>query len=159
MTGQIQTDNEQIIRKYADMVYRLALSYTHNRMDADDVFQETFLRYVRRQPEFESEVHEKAWFVRVTVNCAKSLLTSPWRKRTQVLDGRESYTMEEEHQLDEALAQLKPEERTLIHLYYYEGYKTDEIAGILKKKPSTIRSQLTRARRKLEEIVKEDALC
>lgn len=158
MSGQKQPDNERIVRKYADMVYRLALSYTRNRMDADDVFQETFLRYVRKQPRFESEEHEKAWFIRVTVNCAKSLLTSPWRKRTQVLDGRESYTMEEERRLDEALALLKPEDRTLIHLYYYEGYKTDEIAGILRKKPSTIRSQLTRARKKLEEIVKEDAL-
>ncbi len=157
MSNQVNQSAERVIQQYADMIYRLALSYTRNPSDADDVFQETFLRYVRKKPRFENEEHEKAWLIRVCVNCAKSTLSAPWRKYTQALSGTESYTMEE-RQLDEALAELSPEDRAVIHLYYYEGYKTEEIAEILKKKPSTIRSRLTRARNRLEAILKEEVL-
>ena len=67
-------DQESVIRQYADTVYRLAWAYVRNQADADDVFQEVFLRYVRRAPEFENEEHRKAWLLRVTINCAKSHL-------------------------------------------------------------------------------------
>lgn len=148
---------EEIIRRHADMVYRIALSYTRNTADADDVFQETFLRYVRRRPQFDSEAHEKAWLIRVCVNCAKTCLASPWRRHTQPLTGCEMTAYSDDHALSEALDTLSPEDRAVIHLYYFEGYQTDEIAEILHKKPSTIRSRLTRARKRLELILKEDA--
>ena len=70
----------EVIEKYKDMVYRIAFSYCRNRSDADDVFQEVFLRYFRKSPVFENAEHEKAWLIRVTVNCSKSVLMSPWRK-------------------------------------------------------------------------------
>lgn len=77
---------EQVIKFYSGMVYRLALARTGTIYDADEVYQEVFLRYIRKNPEFKSEEHRKAWLIRVTVNCSKSLLSSAWRKKTQALD-------------------------------------------------------------------------
>ncbi len=151
-----QVQAEQMIRKYSDLVYRVAYSYTQNRSDADDVFQETFLRYVRKKPKFASDEHEKAWFIRVTVNCAKKQMTSAWKRHTVSLEEQWQGIQPEEIGLQKALAELPGKYRTVIYLYYYEGYSTEEIAGILSRKPSTIRSQLTRARDQLERLLKEE---
>ena len=77
-------EHEEIIRTYADTVYRLAYSYTRNQADAEDVFQEVFLRYWKKKPEFRDSEHAKAWFLKVTANCAKSLLTMAWRKYVEL---------------------------------------------------------------------------
>lgn len=149
---------EQIIRQYADMVYRLAYSYVRNTSDAEDIFQETFLRMVRKAPHFESEEHCKAWLIRVTANCAKNYLNSAWKRHTQPMEELTvSDVPAEERRLSAALCELKPQFRAVIHLYYYEGYKTEEIARILGRKPSTIRSQLMRAREQLGKILKEES--
>ncbi|GAE90481.1 RNA polymerase sigma factor [Acetivibrio straminisolvens] len=77
-------DVENVIRSYSNMVYRLAFSQTTNKSDADDIYQEVFLRYIRKRPQFETEEHRKAWFIRVTVNCCKKVWVSAWiRKKAQ----------------------------------------------------------------------------
>ncbi len=158
-TKQEQVETEQIIRQYADTVYRLAYSYVRNRSDAEDIFQETFLRYVRKKPKFESESHCRAWLIRVTANCAKNHLNTAWKRHTVSLEETAGAALpEEERRLDAALRELEPHYRAVIHLYYYEGYRTEEIAKILNRKPSTIRSQLKRARERLGELVKEELL-
>ena len=63
---------ESVVNKYADMVYRLAFAQVRSKSDADDIFQEVFLRYVRSKPVFENEEHRKAWLIRVTVNCSNN---------------------------------------------------------------------------------------
>ena len=68
---------ENILKKYADTVYRIAFVRVKNRSDAEDITQEVFVRFIKRDPVFETEEHEKAWFIRVAVNCSKSLLLSP----------------------------------------------------------------------------------
>ena len=73
------------VRRYSDMVYRLAFARTGNTADAEDVYQEVFLRYLRSDPQFTSEEHRKAWLLRVTINCAKKLHAAPWRRRTEPL--------------------------------------------------------------------------
>ncbi len=156
-TKQQNEETERIIRTHADMVYRLAYSYVRSRSDAEDIFQETFLRYVKAKPKFESEMHCKAWLIRVTANCAKNHLNSAWKRHTVAYEEAANAAIpEEERRLDGALRELPPQYRAVIHLYYYEGYRTEEIAKILKQKPSTIRSQLARAREKLKEILKEE---
>ena len=149
-------DTESAVEQYGPMVYRLAYAQLRSRHDADDVFQEVFLRYHRAAPSFESEAHRRAWLLRVTVNCAKSLAASPWRRRTLPLEDVYAYTDPEESGLDAALAQLPPKYRAVIHLCYYEGCTTEEAARILGRTPSTVRSQLTRARRTLARLLKED---
>ena len=77
---------EALILKYEKTVYKLAYSYMRNRQDTDDIYQEVFLRFFRKKPEFESEEHEKAWFIRTTINCCKSYFLSGWVKRTMALE-------------------------------------------------------------------------
>ena len=149
-------DTESAVERYGTMVYRLAYAQLRSRQDADDVFQEVFLRYHRAASPFESEEHRKAWLLRVTANCAKSLAASPWRKRHVALEDIYTYDRPEESGLDAALAQLPSKYRAVIHLYYYEGYNTEETARILGLKPSTVRAQLTRARQTMARLLKED---
>lgn len=149
-------DTASAVEEYGPMVYRLAYAQLRSHHDADDVFQEVFLRYHRAAPSFESEEHRKAWLLRVTANCANSLAASPWRKRRVTLEDVYAYDQPEESGLDDALAQLPSKYRAVIHLYYYEGYNTEETARILRRRPSTVRAQLTRARQALARLLKED---
>lgn len=149
-------DDEAVIRQYADMVYRLAWAYVRNNTDADDVFQEVFLRYIRRAPEFETEEHRKAWLLRVTINRAKSHLAG---SRLRGISSREQsvpFTAPEEMELHEALLKLPPKYRTVLHLFYYEDQTTEEIAELLQRKPATVRTQLTRARQLLANLLKSE---
>ncbi len=149
-------DTESAVEQYGAMVYRLAYAQLRSRRDADDVFQEDFLRYHRAAPSFAGEEHRKAWLLRVTANCAKSLAASPWRRRTVPLEDVYAYTDPEESGLDAALAQLPPQYRSVIHLCYFEGCSTKETAQILGRRSSTVRAQLTRARQMLAQLLKEE---
>lgn len=149
-------DTNGAVNRWGTAVYRMAYALTRSRHDADDLFQEVYLRYHRSAPAFETEEHEKAWLLRVTANCAKTALSSPWRRRTVPLEDVYTYSDPEESAVNEALAILPGKYRAVLHLFYYEGYQTEEIADILSRSPATVRSQLTRARQKLRELLKED---
>ena len=149
-------DTTGAVDRWGPAVYRLACAVTGSRSDADDVFQEVFLRYHRAAPDFESQAHEKAWLLRVTVNRSRSLLSAPWRRRIVPLEDVYACPGPEESAVAEALAALPPGDRTLLHLYYYEGYRTEEMARLLNRKSATVRSQLTRARQKLARLLKEE---
>lgn len=142
------------ITVYSDMVYRLAFSQTRNKDDADDVFQEVFLRYIRKKPVFETEEHKKAWLIRVTVNCCKKMWLSAWIKRMVPMDENILFETKEEISLHYELNKLPVKYRTVIHLFYYENMSIEEISRVQHKKPSTVRAQLTRARYRLKEIMK-----
>ena len=77
---------DEILDRYAAMVYRLAFARTKNRFDADDILQEVFMRYIRSIPDCRDEEHRKAWLIRTTINCSKTLLTSAWFRKTVPLD-------------------------------------------------------------------------
>ena len=150
------SDTEGAMERYGPAVYRLAYAQTRSRCDAEDIFQEVFLRYHRAALAFGSDAHRKAWLLTVTANCAKSLFRSPWHRRTVPLEDVYGYDDPEASAVDEALARLEGKYRAVVHLYYYEGYDTGEIARILGRKPSTVRAQLTRARHQLAELLKEE---
>jgi len=149
-----------LIEKYSAAVYRMAYSMVKNTQDAEDIHQEVFLKYLAKRPEFESEEHAKAWFLRVTINLAKNLWKTAWRQRVvslgEVDREEETETQQEEDQLIEIVKRLPQKYRTVVHLFYYEEYSLEEIADLLKAKPSTVRTRLTRARQKLKEMLKED---
>lgn len=149
-------NTEDAVAVWGPAVYRMAYAMVRSRSDADDVFQDVFLRFHRSAPRFQSEEHRKAWLLRVTVNCARTLLASPWRRRTAPLEDVYVYRDPEESAVDGALARLDPKYRAVVHLHYYEGFATEEIARLLGRKPSTVRAQLSRARGKLAELLKED---
>lgn len=145
----------QAFEKYSDMVYRLAVARVKNKYDADDILQEVFLRFIKYKDKVENEEHLKALLIRITINCSKSLLTSGWFKRTEPLSESLSVRDEYSDTLD-AVLRLPQKYRTVIHLHYYMGYSVEEIAKILKSKPSTVKSQLHRARQKLKIDLKGD---
>ena len=149
-----ETGLRQVMERYGDMVYRLALAQTHSSHDADDVFQEVFLRYLRSAPAFREEEHRKAWLLRVTVNCCKKLHGSFWRRHTVALSEALPAQNPEEGELLGLLEGLPPKYRAVLHLYYYEGYATEEIAAILGRSPGTVRSQLSRGRALLRDAWK-----
>lgn len=147
---------EAAVRRYADTVYRLAYARTGSREDAEDVFQEVFLRYVRKKPTFKDEEHRKAWLIRVTVNCAKSLRGSFWNRRTEGLNENLVFDSVKDYDLYYELMRLKPQEREVIHLFYYEDMTSKEIAQALGVTEAAVRTRLTRARKALKAFMKEE---
>lgn len=150
--------DEAIVAEYGPAVYRLAFAQLRNRQDAEDVFQEVFLRYVEKSPEFQSAEHEKAWLLRVTLNCCRDLWRSPWRKRSVPLTDDLPFETREEWELHGELKKLPQKYRAVLHLFYWEDMTTEEIARVLNCKPDTVRQRLTRGRKKLKDILdKEDS--
>ena len=150
--GQI----DRIYREYSGMVYRLALLRCGARADADDVFQEVFLRLVRKSPEFESEEHAKAWLIRVTINCSHKLTGSAWFRKTEPAGElllTEESGGESPSELLEAVLALPEKYRTVVHLFYYEGYSGAEIANLLGISESAVRTRMQRAREKLRSVL------
>ena len=125
-----------LFHRYKDPVYRLALSFTGSAADAEDVTQTVFLKYLETQPELEVG-KEKAWLLQVTANQCRDL----WRRL------RRRATVPRK---------LKPTDRAVIYLFYYEGYSTGEIAGMLRVSQSTVTSRLHRARKKLKEQLEQE---
>ena len=149
---------EALVDRYGAMVYRLAFARTRSREEAEDVFQEVFLRLVGRRPRFDSEEHARAWLCRVTVNCARSRWRDLFRRRTVPLEEAAALAApapEGAEELDACLERLSPDLRTVVHLYYYEGLSGPEIARILGKSESAVRMRLMRARRLLRDYLEE----
>ena len=161
MTGSL--DKERIAQnagrmldQYGDSILRLAYSYLHNMSDAEDIVQETLIRYMKTAPEFDNEAHEKAWLLRVAANLSKNKIDYNKVRQADELD--DTLKAEEREDLSfvwEAVKGLPENMREAIHLFYHEGYSTKEIASILKRKESTVRSDLKRGREKLKLVLKE----
>lgn len=155
--GALSDDSiESVIRHYSQTVYRLAFARVGNKDDADEVFQEVFLRYVRKNPKFNDEEHRKAWLIKVTINCSKTLMSSMWYSKMQELD--ETLAIEDENDINlyYELQKLPAKYREVIHLFYYEDMSVEQISNTLGRKCSTVRTQLTRARAMLKDFMKEE---
>ena len=161
MSGSLlRTDKEieEIYRRQIDAVYRVCFAYMKNPADAEDAAQETFFRLIRSGPVFENEEHEKAWLIRTASNVCKNALRHWWRRREDIEDHPELPSREDGAPDDvlRAVMALPPKYKTPVYLYYYEGYASSEIADILKKPASTVRSHLREARAILRERLGED---
>lgn len=144
---------ESLFSTYRDDVFRLAVSYTRNLQEAEDVCQTVFLKLLE-QKHIQSG-KEKAWLMQVTANQCRSLLRSGWWKKTAPL---EDVLISEDPVTDEVLSsvmELQPEYRVVVYLHYYEGYTTAEIAKLLKITQSAVTTRLSRARSILQEKLKE----
>ncbi len=146
-------------RQYADTVYRIAFVRTLNSVDAEDVLQEVFCRYIRFAPEFADDGHAKAWFIRTAVNCSSTLVTSAWKRRAALGEntGEDmTVTMERDTEVYYAVMELPKAQRTAVHLYYYEDCTVREIAKLTGSSESAVKSRLHRAREELRHQLKED---
>lgn len=156
-TSVFQASEDYVVRTYADMVYKIAVRYTANFADAEDVFSDTFLTYFRKELTFDSEEHRKAWLIRVTINFAKN--TYRYQKRNGELDldvadeERGFAQVEAETDLRAALERMRPEYREVICLHYLQELPVKTVAEVLGRNESTVRTQLSRAREQLKKFL------
>ena len=146
---------EVILTRFGDSILRYAYTYLHNMSDAEEVLQDTLVQFLKTAPEFESENHEKAWLLRVAANLSKNRIRYNKLRETDELN--DELVAEEREDLSfvwEAVKSLPVKYREVIHLFYHEGYQTAQIAKVLGRNESTVRSDLRRGREKLKEVLK-----
>lgn len=151
-----QQDIEAIYSRHVDTVYRVCYSFMGNAADSEDATQSVFVKLMSNGPRFTSSEHEKAWLIRVASNHCKDVLKSAARKTASLDRVAEPIAREEgfDMVLDVVLA-LDPKYKVPVYLHYYEGYSAVDIARLLEKPASTIRSHLSEARTILRRALGE----
>lgn len=146
---------ERLANTYADAILRLSYTYLKNTHDAQDVCQTVFVKLLTDPREFESPRHKRAYILRMAANTCKDLLKNPWRKRTCGLEACMEVPAPEaeDGSVLAAVSQLPAHYRTVIYLFYYEGYDAREIGQILGIPTATVHTRLARGRAKLKEIL------
>ena len=160
-------DIEQAVEEWGDTVLRLALCRVGNLADAEDVTQTVFMKLCQSTKPIKDDEHLKAWLLRVTLTCCADVHRSPWKRRRakngETLQAFESAAIEHndvpfcdadkvsgENAVQAMVAALPEKQRVAVHLHYFEGYSTNEIAQITDQNPATVRSHLHRARASLK---------
>ena len=146
---------ERLAAAYADAILRLSYTYLKNTHDAQDICQTVFVKLLTEPRQFESAEHERAYVLRMAANACKDLLKSPWRKRTCGLETvlEVPAPAAEEGGVLAAVNQLPANYRTVIYLFYYEGYQAAEIGKILGVPAATVHTRLARGRARLRDIL------
>lgn len=142
-------------RRHVNMVYQICLMLLKHVPDAEDATQTVFQKVMERNKPFQDREHEKAWLIVTARNQCKNQLRHWWRTRRAGEEALQTMTWEqpEDEEVWESILTLPEKERTVLYLYYYQGYSTLEMADILGKNPSTVRTWLVRARWKLKDVL------
>ncbi len=145
-------------QRHVKMVYRLCFSYLKSTSDTEDAVQNIFIKLIKNPIPFEGEEHERAWLIRSASNHCKDVLKSAYRKRTEfdVPDLADTSADPGRGDVYEAVLALPEKYKDCVYLHYFEGYKTDEVASILERPASTIRSHLSEARALLHKMLGGD---
>ncbi len=131
------------------LVYRLCFTYMKNQAEAEDCTEDVFVKVLTGDFVFQDETHEKKWLTVTAINLCKDRLKHWWRRQVTAIDEAAEIPDENAASFDETLEAVKRlpvKYKDVIYLYYYMDYKTEEIAAILKKPPSTVRNHLREAR-------------
>lgn len=147
-------NTEEIYHRYKNSIYRYALTYLKSISDAEDVCQDVFIRYIRSS-DIVKEGSEQAWLLTVASNLCKDMLRYRSRHMTEELDEEICKTENDHSYVLDAVMSLPVKERTAVYLYYYEGWKTDEIAKITGTSRTSVTTRLSRARKKLKIILED----
>ena len=145
---EVNARAEKLLDAYGDLLLRYAYSYLHNMADAEEVLQDTLVQFLKTAPVFLNKAHEKAWLLRVAANLSKNRLSYNKLRQTDELSEDLSFVWD-------AVRQLPVQYREAVHLFYYEGLSTRQIASVLDRSEATIRSDLHRGREQLKRILKE----
>lgn len=148
------------IERYSNTVRRLCMIHLKNEADTEDIFQTVFLKYVLSSVSFESEEHEKAWLIRVTINACKDLIRSFFRSHTVSLDEvmeQPALLPPDNREVLETVLSLPKKYKDVVYLHYYEGYTAPQISRIIGKNVNTIYTLLTRSKQMLREKLGGDA--
>ena len=147
--------------KYSDLVYRLCLLYLKNESDAKDGLQDIFLKLWEKKPSFKNEQHTQAWLIRTTKNYCLDILKGSWHKKRVRFEPKEFAEKSSPQEtagenLFDVITTLPEKYREVLYLYYYEEYSCKEIAEMMQKKESTVRSLLKRGREALQKKIGGD---
>lgn len=145
-------DWEQLVAGHENRLYRAALAVLGSREEAEDAVQDAFVTFLEKAPD--NLENPGAWLMRVLVNSCKSQLRRTRWRSVPLPDTLPAPEEPERRELEEIFS-LPPEERIVIHLFYYEGCSTGEIAKMIGKRPGTVRSRLSRARARLRNLMME----
>lgn len=154
----LRADNSfiDIMEKYADTVFRICLVYMNNKTDAEDVFQNVFLKLCKSQPSFNDEEHKKAWLITVARNECKNQLLSFWRRNVTCIDEIVLPIIEsDDKEVVKAVLSLPLKYRDILYFFYFEYYKINELSKLFKMKEPTIKTRLKRGRERLKSILLE----
>lgn len=149
-------DTKEIFDRQYDRVYRIALLYLKNTADAEDVSQTIFLKLLEKDIRFKNTEHEKAWFITATKNYCKDFKKSFWSKNVELGEIPEQNIEQNTDPIVNLLFTLPDKYSELLYMYYYEGYKANEISKLLDIKESTIQTRLSDGRKKLKEILEKE---
>ena len=158
---QSEQEANRAIELYSDMIRKICMLHLKNYADTEDIFQTVFMKYLLHTAPFESEEHEKAWFIRVTVNACKDLLKSFFRRNAvplEELSEQAAALPEQDREVLEAVLALPSKYKDVVYLHYYEGYSAAEIGRILNKNVNTVYTLLSRAREQVKQTLGGDRL-
>ncbi|MBP1561848.1 MAG: sigma-70 family RNA polymerase sigma factor [Oscillospiraceae bacterium] len=148
---------QYVMDAYSQTLIRLCYTYVRNICDAEDITQDVLLSLMKRGKPFDSTEHEKAWLLRTAINKSKNHLRSGWIKRTVPMNEADASeaddSLDEKNQVMEAVLSLPEKYRTVIHLFYYNGYSIKEISAATGKKPATVGTLLARGRTMLKKMM------
>ena len=153
-----ESNFDEKYERYKSLIFRIGIVYLGNRSDAEGLMQDVFVKLFYKAPKFFSAEEEKAWMIKVTVNCCKNMCKSYWKRKVELtctFDDIPDLTKADQMVLEE-LAALDPGYRTVIYLHYMEGYKIVEIAEMLKLSPSAVKMRLSRGREMLKTSLREE---
>ena len=157
--NKLMLSNEQAVYHFGDTVYRIALKMTKHEVDAQDIFQEVFMRYIKYSKGMESLEQAKHWFIRTTINCCKDFFEKKKKLFNEVEIEHAMLEADEKRDYSsvrDAVQDLDGKYRIVVHLFYFEQYKIKEIAEILNESEGTVKSKLKRARDLLKEKIQND---
>ena len=151
---------EAAYETYADMLYRLAFSHLKNKEDAEDVVQDVFIKYMHHLLPFSDEKHERAWLIRVTVNRCYDVLRYKSKRNHEALEDIEEIAATDQELntgIFQILDKLPAKNKTVMILYYLEGFSVEEIAVMLRISVSAVKMRMSRGREQMKvEIEKEE---
>lgn len=152
-------DFERVFKRNNKRLFLIALSFTANQYDAEDIIQNSFMKLLKSKTEFEDDEHIDKWLTSVTVNESKNLLKSAIRKKSADFEdyiATCSFESDKSEDLFNAVMSLSKKLRTVIHLFYYEDMSIKEIADMLNIKQSAVKTRLCRAREQLKIKLGDD---
>lgn len=152
------TEFENAVNQYANMIYRIAFGYLKNKEDADDAVQDVLIQLYVSDKEFETQEHIRNWLIRVTINRCKKVFKAPWHNAEPLDTYADELFCEQPDYLDlyAAVMKLNKKYRIPLILFYCDGYSTREIADFLKIPEKTVSTHLRRGKEKMREYMKED---
>ena len=147
---------EDLVNRYSKMVFQIAYQNCFIKSDSEDIMQEVIIKLWKNINKIKNEEHLKAWLIRTTINTTiDNNRTSKSKYEVSLEENEEEYFEKEELEIINELKKLKPVSRNIIYLYYYQGYKTKEIAKILNMNINTVSTNLSRAKQELKTILEE----